>query len=69
MKYDFTNGNIEQFHGTLPENFNHTKTSVKIMITTFCSTYISEQAFSIMNYRKVNSVPDLLTNTCILSYA
>jgi hypothetical protein len=53
LKDAFSEGNLLQFYAGLPIlNFPAIKTFAKKMITAFDSTYIREQAFSVMNYGK-----------------
>jgi hypothetical protein len=58
----FSEGNLLLFFAGLPIlNFPTIKTFAKKVITAFSSSYICEQAFSIMNYRK-NEYCSHLTN-------
>jgi hypothetical protein len=52
---------LVKFYGSLPSNFDELKRFAQQLITIFGSTYLCEQTFSILNYRK-NKYCSRLTN-------
>jgi hypothetical protein len=52
---------LVKFYGSFPSNFNELKRFAQQLITIFGSTYLCEQTFSILNYRK-NKYCSRLTN-------
>jgi hypothetical protein len=51
--------NIEQSYVNTLENFNTFKTFAYKILTLHRGTYACEQAFSVMNFRKINFFPEL----------
>jgi hypothetical protein len=49
---NFTECNIQQCNGSLPENFKAIKTFAKKILTAFGRTYICKQAFPVSNILK-----------------
>nr|CAH7763466.1 unnamed protein product [Callosobruchus chinensis] len=55
--------NLVKFYGSLPSDFDQLKRFAQQFITFFGNTYLGEQTFSIVNYRKNEYASRLLSNT------
>jgi len=52
MEDTLTEANVQQFYGSLPENFNATVTFEKNNVTDFQNTMDLQTNFSVMNFRR-----------------